>query len=166
MPLKTLVLILLFFCAGSIGIKAHPVHVSVCNSGLNKTGSIITIKLFSDDFGTVLQNRFKEEFVPSRADEKPFRDYISNYISSHLRITLNRNRSLLFNYDYSEVNEGAIWLYFKVDKIVSSEKMKVVNTLMLDLYEDQTNLLIINFNGKQDGFRFNYKVRELDIDLK
>jgi hypothetical protein len=163
---KALVVIMIFFCFATLDIKAHPVHVSVCNIEFNIKGSTITIKLFSDDFGTVLRNKFNEEFVPSRADEKPFRDYIANYVNSNLKITINRNRSLLFNYDYSEVNEGAIWLYFKTDKLYPVEKIKVENTLMLDLYEDQTNLVIVNFNGKQEGFRYNYKVRELDIDLK
>jgi hypothetical protein len=156
----------MFFYSGSIEILAHPVHVSVCNIELNTKESIITIKLYADDFQTLLQNKYNKEFVPSRADEKPFSDYIANYIISNLKITLNRNRSLLFNYDYSEFNEEAIWLYFKINKMYPFEKVKVENTLMLDLYDDQTNLVIVSYNGKQEGFRFNYKVRELDIDLK
>ena len=157
---------MLLFLTANTAMTAHPVHVSVCNLEFTRNGSIMSVKLFSDDFGTVLQNNYNEEFVLSKADEKPYRDYIFNYVSSHLKVTLNRNRSLKFEYDYSEVNDGAIWVYFKADKLSSAEKIKIVNTLMLDLYEDQTNLLIINQNGKQDGFRFNYKVRELEIDLK
>jgi hypothetical protein len=157
--------IFFFFTAGS-AMRAHPVHVSVCNIELTKNESIIAVKLFSDDFGTVLQNKYNQDFVLSKADEKPYRDYIINYVGSNLKITFNRNKSLMFEYDYSEVNEGAIWIYFKADRLNSTEKMKVVNTLMLDLYEDQTNLLIINHEGKQDGFRFNNQVRELEIDLK
>ena len=73
-------MILMFFYSGSIEILAHPVHVSVCNIELNTKESIITIKLYADDFQTLLQNKYNKEFVPSRADEKPFSDYIANYI--------------------------------------------------------------------------------------
>lgn len=164
--MKVLVLFILNLFAVSSAMTAHPVHLSVCNIEFTKNESIIALKLYSDDFGTVLQNKYNEEFVLSKADEKPYRDYIISYVSSHLKITFNRNKSLIFNYDYSEVNEGAIWLYFKADNFKSAEKMKIENTLMLDLYEDQTNLLIINNEGKQNGFRFNYQVREHEISLK
>ena len=165
--MKEIVLFILSFFTASFVMAAHPVHVSVCSIEFSKNGSIMAVKLFSDDFGTVLQNNYNDEFVLSKANEKPYRDYIINYVNSNLKITFNRNKSLKFEYDYSEINDdGAIWIYFKAGKPNPAEKMKIVNTLMLDLYEDQTNLLIINQNGKQDGFRFNYKVRELEIDLK
>jgi hypothetical protein len=166
MFVKVLVLIILFFYAESTGIAAHPIHVSICNIEFNKKESIIAVKLFSDDFGTVLKNNYHEEIVLSKADEEPYRNYIANYVNSNLNIIFKGNKILKFVYDYSEIDEINIWLYFKFDGYNSLKNIKIINTLMLDLYEDQTNLLIINHNGKQDGFRFNNKVRELDIDLK
>jgi hypothetical protein len=158
-----LLLNILFYFAG---FPAHPVHVSMCNLEFTDKASIIAVKLFSDDFGTVLKNKYGDDFVLTRANEEPYRKHISDYVGSNLKLTLNRNKSVVLEYDYSETNEGAIWIYFKADKPVKGTSLKIVNTLMLDLYEDQTNLVIMNQGGKQRGFQFTNQVRELEIELK
>jgi hypothetical protein len=164
--LKILLSGIIFLFAGSISIFAHPIHVSVCNIEFSQQKSIISIKLYSDDFSIVIQNNFNETFTHLKADESPYRDYISDYVNSNLQVFVNNRRPLKFVYDYSETDHEAIWLYFKVNKVNMSDDIKIINTLMLDLYEDQTNLMIINYEGKQDGFRFNNFTRELDIQLK
>jgi len=36
---------------------------------------------------------------------------------------------------------------------------------MLELWEDQTNLLIINWMGIENGYRFDFNDTEIEIDL-
>jgi len=168
--LKGLIAGILFFFTGNMLVSAHPVHVSVCNIEFSGKESIVSIRLFSDDFGMVIHDNFNEELILSRADENPYRDCITNYINSNLQLFTGGNERLKLIYDYSE-NDGetdgaSIWLYFRIDYMNLSDNLKITNTLMLDLYKDQTNLLIINYEGKQDGFRFNYLTRELDIELQ
>ncbi len=164
--MKELVLILIFIIAGTISADAHPVHVSVCSIEFSQKESIISIKLYKDDFGTVIQNKYNEEFVLSKSEENPYRDYIINYVNSNLQLLVKNNKPLKFTFDYSEIDEVSIWLYFRINKVIHADSLRIINTLMLDLYEDQTNLLIINHQGKQDGFRFTYQNRQLDIGLR
>lgn len=164
--MNTFFLNILFILTGCFELFAHPVHVSVCNLEFTDKESIVAIKLFSDDFGTVLKNKYHEDIDLSQADEEPYRNYITNYVKSNFKIISKSNKLVKFVYDYSETDKINIWLYFKVDKFNSSKKIKIINTLMLDLYEDQTNLFIINQGGVQNGYRFNIQLTEIDISLK
>ena len=144
----------------------HPIHVSMCNIEITDEQSIMAVKLFSDDFEKVIKNKYKDDFVLSMADKEPYRKYISDYVNSNLKLTLNRKKPINLLYDYSEMNELSIWLYFKIDRLNSESSLIISNSLMLDLYEDQTNLLIINYKGKQSGYKFNLRVKEVEIELK
>jgi len=163
---RSLILITVLFFLVNTGLIAHPVHVSVCNLELKDKESVIAVKLFSDDFGTVLKNNYHEDIVLSEADKYPLRDFISDYVSSNLRILSNGRKPVKFIYDYSEYDDTNIWLYFRMRKPVSLKKLRIINTLMLDLYDDQTNLLIVNNEGKQEGFSFNIHTTEADINLR
>lgn len=148
------------------GYFAHPVHVSMCNLEFNTKESVIAVKLFSDDFETVLENNFHSDIVLPKSDEEPNRKYITEYINTNLQLFINNKGPLTLSYDYSEKDSLSIWLYFKTDILPSSGPLKIVNTLMLDLWEDQTNLLIVNHNGEQKGLEFNDHITELEIVLK
>ena len=148
------------------GYLLHPIHVSMCNIEITDKQSIMAIKLFSDDFEKVIENKYKDDFVLSMADKEPYRKYISDYVNSNFKLIVDRKNSIKFLYDYSEMNELSIWLYFKIESLNSESSLTITNSLMLDLYEDQTNLMIINYKGKQNGYKFNIRVKEVEIELK
>jgi hypothetical protein len=143
----------------------HPIHVSVCNLDLNDTENTISIKLFKDDFAQAITNTYQVSIPMEKADEKVNSDIISKYINECLQIEISKNKILSLEYKYSKINEDAIWLYFNAEKANLQGRMKIRNTLMLDLWDDQKNLLIINWKGKENGYQFNRNDVEMDIDL-
>jgi len=46
------------------------------------------------------------------------------------------------------------------------DSVKVGNTMLMDLYEDQKNLVIVTCGGEERGFSFDYHIREVVISLK
>jgi hypothetical protein len=143
----------------------HPVHVSICNLDLNNSENTVSVKLFKDDFALVLKNKYQTDFPMENADDKQNSQYISKYINSCLQIELSNNKILNLDYKYSQINEDAIWFYFLAEKINKVTKLSIKNTLMLDLWDDQTNLLIISWQGKENGYRFNRDEDHIEIDL-
>jgi len=143
----------------------HPIHVSVCNLELNNLENIVSVKLFKDDFALALKHSYQLDVDMEQADEEINRVAISNYINSCLQLVYNENEVLKLNYKSSETNEEAIWLYFQTENLKNVKKLKFKNTLMLDIWDDQTNLVIVNWKGKESGYRFNRKEIEIEIDL-
>lgn len=132
---------------------------------LNDVENIVALKLFKDDFALVLKNNYQADVPMEHADEKINSEIISKYINSCLQIELNKGEFLKLEYKNSEINEDAIWIYFKTGTTNNATKLRIKNTLMLDLWNDQTNLLIINWKGKENGYRFNSSDVEKEIEL-
>ena len=72
-----------------------------------------------------------------------------------------------FNFVRKEQNDDSIWLYYhgKFDQQVP-DTITLLNTLLLDVFEDQTNLVILTAGGDEKGVRFDYRTREMKIGLK
>jgi hypothetical protein len=46
------------------------------------------------------------------------------------------------------------------------QKISITDGVMMDLYEDQTNLVIVNWSDQQNGYRLNNKNREISFILE
>jgi hypothetical protein len=132
---------------------------------LNENENIVAVKLFKEDFTLALKNNYQVVVPMEKADEKLNSDIISRYINSCLQIELNKSKILKLEYKSSEINEDAIWIYFRIGKIENSTILRIKNSLLVDLWDDQTNLLIINYKGKDNGYRFNRNELQIEIDL-
>lgn len=160
-----IIVYLVVFLGGILNPSFHPVHVSICTIELSDNENIVAIKLFKDDLSLVLKNNYQMDVPMEKADEKLNREVISKYINTSLQIIVNNSEKLELHYQKSEINEDAIWIYFQVEKIKNGTQLSIKNTLLLNLWEDQTNLLIINWKGQENGYRFNRSESEIDIDL-
>jgi hypothetical protein len=157
-----LILIISFF---AILVKGHPVHVSVCNLEIKDQNITIAVKLFSDDFQLALQHNYGIMIELDDLTSPENKEILDKYINSALHVLLNKKEPLRLSYIKTDTNDQAIWLYYEteIDKL---RKLKIKNTLLIDIYLDQTNLVIINHKGKQNGYRFNANHTEQIIELK
>jgi len=146
-------------------VKAHPVHVSICNLEIEQERITIAVKLFKDDFQLALQHNYGNIIETDDLTAPVYKNLLDKYINDALLIVMNKRDSVRFTYNKTEMNEEAIWLYYSTE-YKNLKKLMIRNALLLDIYLDQTNLVIINHKGKQNGYRFNYKHFEQIIELK
>jgi hypothetical protein len=163
---KRLGLFWILFSAFLFETHAHPVHVSVCNLEFDSKGLIMSVKIFQDDLLLAIKTDKRKDIDRLEISEEKNLPFIYNYVRDNIQIGLKKNENLELKYYKFEINEDAIWLYYRIEGLKTGKELYITNTLMLDLYHDQTNLVILNYMGKQNGYRFNYNNREQDIDLK
>jgi hypothetical protein len=149
----------------TILVNAHPVHVSVCNLEIEDKNITIAIKLFSDDFQLALQHNYGVMIELDDLTSPDNKEILDKYINSALHLLLNKNEPLRLSYTKTDTNDQAIWLYYETE-IEKLRKLKIKNTLLIDIYLDQTNLVIVNHKGRQNGYRFNANHTEQIIELK
>ena len=135
---------------------AHPVHVSVCNIEFENNKMILSLKLFKDDFQLAIEHNFAKFILLENADNEQEKKMIEDYVENMFFIVVNKKDTLELDYKNSELNDEAIWLNYE-SEVPDFKKLYINNSIFLDIYIDQTNLVIINYNGKQNGYRFNYK---------
>ena len=147
----------------------HPVHVSVTNVDLEpETGMInVSVKLFSDDFEDLILRKYGVQ-MSITLQENPEKHIaaINRYIGDALQFTINGGQEIEMDFSGSELNHEAIWLSYMGVSGQRIRKMEVRNELMLDKFEDQTNLMIVSYGDQQNGYRLNNKNTELSFNIK
>ena len=146
-------------------LYAHTIHVSVCNLEFDKGDLTISVKIFLDDLQLAIYHNTAREIDISNLTPES-NTLVQGYIKKRLQISLNKENKIELKQSGNEINEDAIWFYYKIEDVPGVKNIHIQNTLLLDIYGDQTNLLIINHMGKQTGYRFNIDTWEKNIELK
>ena len=147
----------------------HPVHVSLLNVDLDqKTGKIeIVFKFYSDDFERIIFNKYAIDLdITDKVDPGEKIDAINKYIDESFELSINGMKIDKWEYTGNQINEGAIWLYYTNLWPGEMQKISITNGVMMDLFEDQTNLVIVNCFDQQNGYRLNNKNREITFILE
>jgi hypothetical protein len=148
-----------------VSVYAHPVHVSVCNFEIEQGQMTIAVKLFLDDFQLALQHNYGKIIPFEEMGNEENKKLLDAYINAALQIVLNKKDSIRLFYDKTEMNEEAIWIFYEINP-VDIHNLSIKNMLLLDIYSDQTNLVIVHKEGRQRGYRFTSREFEQIIELK
>jgi len=167
--------LLSFFYASLLSISMHPVHVSVTTIEITSDSSevMVQVKLFTDDFQRLVSGLHQVELKLGTKEEHPEANiYMFGYLSNKLFIELNSKPLELYFFD-RKMNEESIWIIMK-GKLEKPKKGKYIlrsafveNTILLDVYEDQSNLVIFNQgNGTEKGYMMNIANLRQEIELQ
>jgi hypothetical protein len=137
----------------------HPVHVTVTNiEFIEKANKYeISIKIFQDDFENIIKQKYGIALNLGKETEyKDSKKIISRYIFEHFRLlhdNKDKTTKKLKLID-KKLSDLAVWLYFDYEKIGDFKNIQINNSLMTDLYFDQTNLLIFTYKKTQKAIKF------------
>ena len=173
--MKQFIILILVLSVFSINdnyfLKKHPIHVSVTNieyfSGKNKFE--ISFRLFADDFQKVILQEydFKINLNNLKTNTKSYK-YVNKYITEHFILKINdkeiEKRKFIFK--KSKLEDTTIWLYYEIKFYGNAKKININNTLMLDLFRDQNNLLIFTHGKKQKALKFTNKKTKQEFNIE
>jgi hypothetical protein len=147
----------------------HPLHFSITNIDINSKLHVaeISYQFFADDFKNMLQNHAQTVIdLDQNKDLTPQNiEAVNDYIFSAFEVKFNKSEKINLDFQYKKRDEALIRLYYKGELPMGEiESITLVNELMLDLYEDQTNLVIISLDGEEKGYTFNYRKKTLNIE--
>jgi hypothetical protein len=143
----------------------HPVHVSVASMEYDteKKGFFISFKVFTADLESVIQNKYGVSLNLGKSDERAdYQDYVLKYLNTHFALEVNHKVQTLV-FINKKTNEDAIWLYGEYRNIPTIQQLKIYNSLFIEDYLDQSNLLIFKYLDKEEGYTFNLTENEKEI---
>ena len=147
----------------------HPVHVSVTNLDLDPVrGKVeLSVKIFADDFQDLIMNKYGVQLnIVEQEEPGDGITAINQYMQDALRLVFNGREAARLEYVDSKLNEQAIWLFYHCEFPGRIRKVEVVNRVMLEKFSDQTNLMIVSYEDKQNGYRLDNKNTELSFIIK
>ena len=149
------------------GAAAHPVHVTVSNLDMDADSGRIdySIRFFYDDFQALINQSYNTDLdfeLRNRLTTKE-QNAIIDYVSSSFQLIVNNGELLPSEFTGWKKEGASVWFYFRVELKPEIENLTLRNSLLLDLFDDQSNLVILESKGKQAGWEFNKRNRVQNI---
>ena len=147
----------------------HPVHVSVTNLDLDPVrGKVeLSVKIFADDFQDLILHKYGVQLnIIEQEDPGDKIAAVNEYMQEALQLVFNGNETADLQFVDAKLNEEAIWLFYRYEHHGKIRKVDIVNRVMLEKFNNQTNLMIVTFNEKQNGYRLDNKTTDLSFNIK
>lgn len=158
-------IVVLFLLYAALAL--HPLHITITNIDYNKKeGHIdISIKLFKDDLALVLSQKYKQQ-IDLEKEQKPGESdsVIARYVEENFKLEIDQQKVML-NLKDKKIDHEAVWLTYNIDMKHKVGELKIENSLLTDLYNDQKNLVIVNFDSRQKGFTLSKDESVFNLNL-
>ncbi len=143
------ILIALFYAT------VHPFHISINDIEFDEEAKSVEIaqKIFTDDFEVALNAYTSEKIDLVNEDQKETNDaLIKKYILENIQIEIN-GKPADFQFLGSQREDDAIWCFMEIPKTKKLKSIKVRNTLLFEMFEDQMNLVHVKKSDEIKSMR-------------
>jgi len=145
----------------------HPLHVSTTEINFNsKEKSLeISCRIFFYYFETILAKQFKTKVDLAKPEmQKDMDELVKKYLAAHLQYTLN-GKNVVATYIGFEQDHEATNVYLEINNVANLQSLKLNNTVLYDLFDDQMNILHVEKQGTRKSARTNYPNKELSVNF-
>ena len=150
----------------SLHLKAHDFHTSLTEMRYNAKSKIfeISLRVFTDDLEKVLSvtNQNKKFLVENNDKNDPF---VEMYVKKHFMVINAKNQKTTINYIGKEKEGEATWIYLEMPVNESIKGSKIQNDVLIDMFDDQTNIVNIFVNNEKKSFLFTVKNRFFVVEI-
>jgi hypothetical protein len=149
----------------------HPIHVSVTEISFDEKDKELEIisRIFIDDLESAIrQAKNKPELnLLSPGSDTSIDKLVSEYVQAHFKIKLDGKEQKTV-YLGHEIENEAILCYVQVPNVKKWKTIEVANTIITELYDDQSNLVHVTVREKVKSLRLmqNNPSGKLTFDVK
>lgn len=141
----------------------HPLYISVTEIEHDSKSKMleITMRVFIDDLETSIRSDINQPVMDITLPGEGFStdQLVEAYIRKHLKINVNE-KDVPYIYLGHELELPVIYIYVQADNVKKLNSIKVFNDMIMESYEDQTNLVHVEVNGKTKSMKLTDKRKE------
>ncbi len=160
--MKTVLLIIVLSLINSVNTSAHPIHVSVVNMDYMADSNRIeySVRLFYDDFQALINHKYNTllNFKSISRMTTKEQHAVTDYIAHNFKLLNDNEKNIESEFIGWKMEDVTVWLYFCANLKADLSVITIKNTIMLDLFTDQVNLVILHIDSDQKGFEFNKRI--------
>lgn len=141
--------------------KRHDFHSSLTEINYNPKSEAleVTMRVFTDDFEKALTTQNEGKPIRLERNTEATSQHIERYLRKHFALISPTKQVKTFSYIGSETELDATWLYFELPDCKSIKGYTLYNVVMLELFDDQTNLVNVILGDQRRSFIFNQKTK-------
>jgi hypothetical protein len=144
---------LLFFIIPLLSFSTHKYYLSLTQIEYkSESKSIqIIINVFMDDIETALNKDYSIDLQLTNKNELKDNDvYFKKYLEKNLSLKIDAISSS-FNYIGKEYDGDLVYFYLEIENVNNLESIEVVNTILIDHFPEQQNLIKSKVNKKHNS---------------
>ncbi len=145
---------------------AHPVHIAVLNMDIAENSINLRLSTFIDDWELAYYHYFGKTIDLKEENLYEF-EWFNQYLDASFQLGLNKESNIialqLDSISFQDMSMIVEMHYVLKEK---PKTLYIYNSILADIYDDQTNLLIFSLDGKEKGIKFDYKKRHDIVLLK
>jgi hypothetical protein len=156
----------LFVLVAQLTMLTHPVHYSVLNIEhmQNERQLALSFRLMHDDLKLLAFHRYGDRIDTNAVADTAASDaFITSYLNSMLFMVVNESDTLKINVLEKKKEGENLWLYTSVPVPEEITHFRISNYLLMDIFDEQTNLVIMQINGKEQSFRMDASNTEVEF---
>lgn len=136
------------------GLENHPFHTSLAELHFNPRSNAweLSIRLFTDDLEAGLSNHYKKNLKLDNDNQGDA--YIPDYIAKHFGFREGDKLVHPFQYLGYQVETEVTWVYAEWPNGGNLTGKKLENTLLLELFDNQMNIVHLENQGKKSSMIF------------
>jgi hypothetical protein len=146
----------------------HPVHVSVTNFEYVSKDNMVkmSVKVFKDDFELAFIHNYNITLNLGTDSIHPeWKKHIDIYFNKIFSLKANNKTIIPLVLQNYEMTDDGIMLFFRAPVQGKIKTMQIENGILLDVFENQTNLLITCIDGKENGYNLNFNNYKISLKL-
>lgn len=136
----------------------HPLHLSSTELNYNIKDQTVQVscRIFTDDFEEALSKKFKvKSDLAAPAKHKAMDALVMKYMLAAIHFTGN-GKQLSLNYLGFENDSEAVIIYMESARVPNLKKLETTSTVLYDLFDDQTNIFHVTFNGSRHSAKLSF----------
>ncbi|MFT4576858.1 MAG: hypothetical protein ACI9SI_001794 [Polaribacter sp.] len=152
-------LFLLLLLIPLFAFSAHKYYLSLTQIEYNSTSKSVEviINVFVDDIETALNDIHKKNFELNTKDEITDVDsYFFKYVQNHLKFKID-DTTVNYSFIGKEYDGNVVFFYLEIKDIQSVTKIEVDNTILLEHFPKQQNLVKSKVNKKHKSIMLTKK---------
>ncbi len=145
---------------------AHPLHLSITNITYENGKLNIQMKSFRDDWeiGYFHYHSKPIDFRDPGMREIP---WFNEYLNNSFRIATGKEMpGLTLEIDTVFLEDDAMTIEMHAAVPSSPNSLYIYNSLLTDIFPDQTNLVIFVYEKKETGIKFDMKKHDAEVILR
>ena len=149
-------------------ILAHPIHTSVTNISYNqdKKAFEISARLFKHDLQSAIYKKWTYTINIKNEKTSDSTDYyLKKYFETNLYFTAKKRTYNKFRLKKKKLTDDTIWVYLELPFKRKPTNITLTNTILLDLFSNQSNLVIFSYHSSEMGYRFTENRQTQEISL-
>ena len=137
----------------------HPLHVSVTEIEMDHKDKRLEImmRVFMDDLEVTLREKYKTpDLDVLNPKGRTLDQMMDEYLKQHFKIALDNNAQAMKYLGHEQEGEAFIF-YIEVDKVKKWKTIQIQNDIIMEIYDDQSNLVHVTSNETVRSLRLTTK---------